>query len=107
MFHHPELKNKNFDCILDCNQEKIFLNPDDVAEFSVEFVRNDQGLVYLPKLMVEIKLSASTGDARRLIDGGGVKINGEALAPKSYNVDPDLLDHAILQAGKRRFAKLV
>ena len=24
-----ELKNKNFDCILDCNQEKIFLNPDD------------------------------------------------------------------------------
>ena len=81
--------------------------PDDVAEFSVEFVRNDQGLVYLPKLMVEIKLSASTGDARRLIDGGGVKINGEALAPKSYNVDPDLLDHAILQAGKRRFAKLV
>ncbi|WP_417086627.1 tyrosine--tRNA ligase [Lancefieldella rimae] len=81
--------------------------PDDVAEFSVQLVRNDQGLVYLPKLMVEIKLSASTGDARRLIDGGGVKINGEALAPKSYNVDPDLLDHAILQAGKRRFAKLV
>lgn len=81
--------------------------PDDVAEFSVELVRNDQGLVYLPKLMVEVKLSASAGDARRLIDGGGVKINGEALAPKSYNVDPDLLDHAILQAGKRRFAKLV
>ena len=81
--------------------------PDDVAEFSVELVCNEQGLVYLPKLMVEIKLSASTGDARRLIDGGGVKINGEALAPKSYNVDPDLLDHAILQAGKRRFAKLV
>ena len=81
--------------------------PDDVAEFSVELVCNDQGLVYLPKLMVEVKLSASAGDARRLIDGGGVKINGEALAPKSYNVDPDLLDHAILQAGKRRFAKLV
>lgn len=81
--------------------------PDDVAEFSVQLVRNDQGLVYLPKLMVEVKLSASAGDARRLIDGGGVKINGEALAPKSYNVDPDLLDHAILQAGKRRFAKLV
>ena len=81
--------------------------PDDVAEFSVELVRNEQGLVYLPKLMVEVKLSASAGDARRLIDGGGVKINGETLAPKSYNVDPDLLDHAILQAGKRRFAKLV
>ena len=81
--------------------------PDDVAEFSVELVCNDQGLVYLPKLMVEVKLSASAGDARRLIDGGGVKINGEALAPKSYNVDPDLLDHVILQAGKRRFAKLV
>ena len=81
--------------------------PDDVAEFSVELVRSEQGLVYLPKLMVEVKLSASAGDARRLIDGGGVKINGEALAPKSYNVDPDLLDHAILQAGKRRFAKLV
>lgn len=81
--------------------------PEDVPEFAIELTLNDQGLVYLPKLMVETKLSASAGDARRLIDGGGVKINGKALVPKSYNVEPALLAHAVLQAGKRRFAKLV
>ena len=33
-------------------------------------------------------LPQSAGEARRLIDGGGVKIDGEALPAKSYNVDP-------------------
>ena len=35
------------------------------------------------------------------------KVNGEAVAPKSYNVDPTMLAGATLQVGKRHFAKLV
>ena len=57
--------------------------------------------------MVDAGLAATAGEARRLIDGGGVKVNGEALAPKTYNVEPKILEGAVLQVGKRRFCRLV
>ena len=81
--------------------------PDDIPEYAADLTPNDQGLVYLAKLIADAGLAGSTGDARRLIDGGGVKINGEPVAAKCYNVDPALLAGATLQVGKRKFAKLV
>ena len=36
-----------------------------------------------------------------------VKINGEAVPAKEYNVDPAKLEGAVIQVGKRKFAKLV
>ena len=81
--------------------------PEDVAEVAVEIEVNEDGLVYLPRVLVAAGLSGSAGQARRDIDGGGVKVNGEALPPKSYNVDPALLVSGnVLQVGKRHFAKL-
>ena len=81
--------------------------PEDIPEFAADLTPNDQGLVYLAKLIADAGLAGSAGDARRLIDGGGVKINGEPVAAKCYNVDPALLAGATLQVGKRKFAKLV
>ena len=83
--------------------------PDDIPEYPVaNLVVNDQGLVYLAKLMADVKLAGSVGEARRFIDGGGVKINGEAIAAKSYNVDPKLLGAGtVIQHGKRKFVRLV
>ena len=82
--------------------------PDDVPEFSIALEPNADGLIYLAKVMVDCKLASSAGEARRAIDGGAVKIDGEAVAPKSYNVAPELLaPGAILQSGKRKWAKLV
>ena len=83
--------------------------PDDVPEFPASVVEvNDEGKVYLGKLLVEVGIAASAGEARRLVDGGGVKINGEAVAAKCYNVDPSLLGAGtVLQSGKRRWARLV
>ena len=46
--------------------------------------------------------------ARRDIDGGGVKINGQAVAPKSYNIDPSELKVGdTLSVGKRKGFKLI
>ena len=83
--------------------------PDDVPEFPASVVEvNDEGKVYLGKLLVKVGIAASAGEARRLVDGGGVKINGEAVAAKCYNVDPSLLGAGtVLQSGKRRWARLV
>lgn len=83
--------------------------PADIAEFPHSVVEvNDQGQVYLGKLLVNVKIVKSAGEARRLIDGGGVKINGKAVASRCYNVEPSLLSKGtVLQVGKRRWARLV
>ena len=82
--------------------------PEDIAEVHVDLTPNDQGLVYLAGVLKDAGLAPSAGEARRLIDGGGVKIDQKAVAPKSYNVEPALLhEGCILQVGKRKYARLV
>ena len=81
--------------------------PEDIDEFEVELVDDpEKGGVYLPKVLAEVGLAPSNGEGRRLIDGGGVKIDGEALPAKSYNVPAEKLSGAVLQVGKRKFARL-
>ena len=81
--------------------------PEDIADVHVELTVNDEGTVYLAGVLKDAGLAPSAGEARRLIDGGGVKINQEPVAPKSYNVDPALLvPGTVLQVGKRKYARL-
>ena len=62
---------------------------------------------HLEREEIRQALQNGTGEARRLIDGGGVKIDGKAVAPKCYNVDPALFSAGtVLQSGKKRWAKL-
>ena len=83
--------------------------PEDMKEFPVSVVEvNDEGKVYLAKLLVDVEIAKSTGEARRLIDGGGVKVDHKPVAPKCYNVDPALFSAGItIQSGKKRWARLV
>jgi tyrosyl-tRNA synthetase len=60
--------------------------------------------VHLPALLVDGLGVASTSEARRLIQQGGVKLNGEP-AP-GVDVPRQALEGALLQVGKRRFARL-
>lgn len=80
--------------------------PEDIPEVSVDLTLNDEGKVYLARIIHEAGLASSAGEARRLIDGGGVKIDGEAVPAKQYNVEPGKLKGAVLQVGKRKFARL-
>ena len=57
--------------------------------------------------MVEVEIASSNGEARRLIDGGGIKINQQPHPTKTYKVEPAVLEKALLQAGKKRWAQLV
>ena len=81
--------------------------PEDIAEVSLDLTPGEDGTVYLAGLLKDADLAPSAGEARRLIDGGGVKIDGEAVSPKSYNIDAALLKSGtVLQVGKRKFARL-
>lgn len=81
--------------------------PEDIPEFAADLTPNDEGKVYVAKLIHDAGMAQSVGEARRLIDGGGVKVNGEALAAKEYNVEPTALEGAVIQVGKRKFVRLV
>ncbi len=81
--------------------------PDDVKEFAISLEADEDGLIYLPKILVEVEIASSNGEARRLIDGGGIKINQQPHPTKTYKVEPAVLEGALLQAGKKRWAQLV
>jgi tyrosyl-tRNA synthetase len=60
--------------------------------------------VHLPSLLVDSLGVDSTSAARRLILQGGVKVNGEPAA--ALDLPREALAGALLQVGKRRFARL-
>jgi tyrosyl-tRNA synthetase len=60
--------------------------------------------VHLPALLVDGLGVASTSEARRLIQQGGVKLNGEPAA--GVDLPREALAGALLQVGKRKFARL-
>ncbi len=60
--------------------------------------------VYLPEVLVEHLGVASTSAARRLISQGGVRLDGEPIG--DFEVPASRLHGALLQAGKRRFARV-
>jgi tyrosyl-tRNA synthetase len=74
--------------------------PDDVPD--VPLPASDP--VHLPALLVSAVGVGSTSEARRLIEQGGVKIDGTP-AP-GLDVPRETLAGALLQVGKRRFVRL-
>jgi tyrosyl-tRNA synthetase len=74
--------------------------PEDVPE--VALPAGDP--VHLPSLLVDSLGVDSTSAARRLIQQGGVKVNGEPTI--ELDLPRDALAGALLQVGKRRFARL-
>jgi tyrosyl-tRNA synthetase len=75
--------------------------PEDVPELPLP----EGDPVHLPALLVDGLGVASTSEARRLIQQGGVKLNGEPAA--AVDLPREALAGALLQVGKRRFARLI
>lgn len=104
--YHGEGAGKAAQAAFDAQFKKGEL-PENIAEVSVDLTPNDQGKIYLARVLAEAGLCASAGDARRQIDGGGVKIDQIAVAAKNYNIDPERLHSGcVVQVGKRKFARL-
>ncbi|HSI79018.1 MAG TPA: tyrosine--tRNA ligase [Solirubrobacterales bacterium] len=77
--------------------------PDDAKR--VEVSPGQNGDVHLPALLAD-ELGISRGEARRLIKQGGVRIDGEVLAPETLDLPLGELRGRVLQVGKRRFLRV-
>jgi tyrosyl-tRNA synthetase len=76
--------------------------PEDIEE---AVVSASNGAVHLPELIADL-FGGSRSDARRTIAGGGVKLDGEVVAPDILDLPAASLDGRVLQVGKRRFRRL-
>ncbi|MBN2710787.1 MAG: tyrosine--tRNA ligase [Calditrichaceae bacterium] len=83
--------------------ENIFVKknlPDEIPEFKV-----NQTEIRIDDLIVNSKTAESKGQARRLVEGGGVSIDGNKISDPFYMVA--VTDGMILKVGKRKFVKLL
>lgn len=85
------------------------------ADFTARFVKKEipdeieqttvaAGNYKLVDLLVQTNLAASKGEAKRLIEQGGVKLNNEKVS--NANSEISLTDEILLQVGKRKFLKV-
>ena len=84
--------------------DKVFKSheaPDDVADVEVDLSDD----VYLPGLLSQLGMVSSAGEGRRMIDQGGVRLDGEPLEVGLYNYARAQVEGRVLQVGKRRFAR--
>lgn len=75
--------------------------PDDLPEITLTITTEN---IPIANLLKEAGLANTTSEALRLIEGGGVKIDGERIEDKKLTIDA-CTTH-IYQAGKRKFAKV-
>lgn len=97
---------------------EIYHSPDDAAaaaeHFATVFQQREipehipsfklDGTRAIVDIMVQAQLVASKSEARRLIEQGGVKLDGERIDSVTFDV-PDR--EGILQVGRRKFVRLV
>jgi tyrosyl-tRNA synthetase len=65
-----------------------------------------EGNVYLPKLMNVLGLADSNSHARRLIEQGGVRLDGQAVTDVAAELPVAELRGRVIQVGRRGFARL-
>ncbi len=75
--------------------------PDDMPELNVT---GADGKIGIAQLLKQANLVASTSEAMRMIEGGGVKLDGEKVSDKALHVNVGAV--VVAQVGKRKFARI-
>jgi tyrosyl-tRNA synthetase len=87
--------------------QRIFVNkdtPDEIPEFKVQESDLKDGKIWIVKLMVSAGLTASNGEARRLITSGGVTFENEKITDPDFELPKN---NGIIKVGKRKFVKIL
>ena len=77
--------------------------PEDIQEHILATDVSQTGL-RLSNILTEAGITSSTGEARRLIEQGAIKLDNE---PVTSNLDSSELKKGVLRIGRRRYLRLV
>jgi tyrosyl-tRNA synthetase len=80
--------------------------PEDVPEVAVPDDAVRDGRVWLPRLLVELGRAESNAEARRLVEQGGVRLDGEQVLDPDREFERQALKGRVLQVGRRWFGRL-
>ncbi|MCX6827006.1 MAG: tyrosine--tRNA ligase [candidate division Zixibacteria bacterium] len=100
MYHSPDIAagaRVEFERVFSKGQE-----PEEIPKFDC---RGYGDHIWIVKLLIDSNLAASSSEARRLIKGGGVTIDGEKVLDENTNVT--IKNDMLLRAGKRKFLRLI
>jgi tyrosyl-tRNA synthetase len=84
--------------------ERVFSKgelPEEIPDYDC---KSYNGNVWIIKLLTDTKMASSNGEARRLIKGGGVSLDGNKVTDE--NLELTIKDGMLLKVGKRRFLRL-
>jgi len=80
--------------------------PEQMPDVDLEpFLNDGSGLVHLPRLIAGA-FGLSSSEGRRLIQQGGVKLDGQPVPGDALDLEASGLEGQVLQVGKRRFCRL-
>ena len=80
--------------------------PEEVPNLAIPPDLVIDGRVYLPKLLAVLGLADSNSHARRLIEQGGVRLDGQPLDGDALELPANELKGRVLQVGRRGFVRL-
>ena len=105
LYHSPELAEQADEQFLRIFSQKQL--PTDAPEVPIpaHLIKPD-GTVWLVGLISAIGFAPSNSEARRLIQGGGVELNGQRIADPNATIPIESLVGGLLRVGKHRFARL-
>lgn len=86
--------------------ERVFSqkkNPERIKEVSISAEKEP---VWIAHLLKNLGMVPSTGEARRLIQGGGVQVNSEKVSDVDLKLNLKSKSEYLLQVGKRKFLKV-
>ncbi len=81
---------------------RVFQKRDMPTEIPVYEYKEEDKNVYLPQFLTTAGLTASNSEARRSIQQGAVKVNGEKYQDENLTLEQDM----IVQVGKRKFVQI-
>lgn len=79
--------------------------PQDIPLIKIPRGELKNNKIWIPKALTLAKLCSSSGEARRVIKQGGLKVNGQKITDEQTQID--ISQETLLQAGKRRFARII
>ena len=74
--------------------------PEDIPEHTVDTIK----MYTLAQILKQVGLTASTSEAMRMIEQGGVRLDGEKVSDKGLVLGKG--QEVVLQVGKRKFARI-